>query len=349
MARPAVIAGVLLVALYVLSDFGTVSLLREDTFTLAIYRQLTGRFDRSGAAALSTVLIGMTLLLLFSQTALQGRARYYQDTASWRSPSVVPLGAWRWPAFAAVLAVISLALFVPIGALVYWSVQGLRDDSTSSQIWSTSTGGLLGYAWHSIWSAGLAATVAALLALALASLRARHPGPLSAVLEKLSQAGYALPGVVVALSVVFLLNNYAPLLYGTVAAVVLAYVLRFFPQAYQSTSVAYAQVSPAVEDAARTMGRPGWRATLEVVLPLIAPGMLTGWALVFITALKELPATLLLRPAGFDTLPVRIWIQSSEGIFTLAAPAALLLIACSAVPMMFLILRARLEPRTFEA
>jgi iron(III) transport system permease protein len=162
-----------------------------------------------------------------------------------------------------------------------------------------------------------------------------------------AQAGYALPGVVVALSVVFLLNNYVPALYGTVAALILAYVLRFFPQAYQSTSAAYLQVSPSVEDAARTMGRPPWRATIEVVVPLIAPGLLTGWSLVFITALKELPATLLLRPAGFDTLPVRIWIQSSEGVFTLAAPAALLLIACSAVPMIFLILRARVTGAQF--
>jgi iron(III) transport system permease protein len=107
------------------------------------------------------------------------------------------------------------------------------------------------------------------------------------------------------------------------------------------------QVSPAMEDAARTMGRPSWRATLEVVLPLIAPGLLAGWALVFITALKELPATLLLRPAGFDTLPVRIWIQSSEGVFELAAPAALVLIACSSVPMFFLIMRSRITDTPF--
>jgi iron(III) transport system permease protein len=123
--------------------------------------------------------------------------------------------------------------------------------------------------------------------------------------------------------------------------VIIAYVLRFFPQAYQSTGAAYQQVSPAVEEAARTMGRPQWRATLETVVPLIAPGLLTGWALVFITALKELPATLLLRPAGFDTLPVRIWIQSSEGVFTLAAPAALALILCSTIPLTVLVLRSR--------
>jgi iron(III) transport system permease protein len=341
LARPALVGGAMLVVLYALSDFGAVALLREQTFTLAIYQQLTGRFDRSAASALSSILVLMTLVLLFSQTALQGRARYYQNATTWRPASPVQLGWWRWPALAAILAVLGLALFLPVGALVYWSVEGFRDESTAAQIWRTSSGGLVEYTWHSLWSAGLAATATALLATAMAALRVRHTGPISAVLEKTSQAGYALPGVVVALSVVFLLNNYVPALYGTVTAVVIAYILRFFPQAYQSVHASYLQVTPAVEEAARTMGRPPWRATLETVVPLIAPGLLTGWALVFLTALKELPATLLLRPAGFDTLPVRIWIQSSEGVFTLAAPAALALIACSFVPMMFLILRSR--------
>lgn len=347
LARPALVAGSMLVVLYALSDFGAVALLREDTFTLAIYRQLTGRFDRSAAAALSTALIGMTLVLLFSQSALQGRARYYQNATTWRPAPPVSLGWWRWPALAAVLVVFIAALAFPIGALVYWSIEGLRDESTAAQIWRTSSGGLVEYTRNSLWSAGIAATAATLLALSVASLRVRHPGPLSAVIEKTSQAGYALPGVVVALSVVFLLNNYVPVLYGTVTAVILAYVLRFYPQAYQSTHAAYLQVSPAVEEAARTMGRPQWRATLETTVPLIGPGLLTGWALVFLTALKELPATLILRPAGFDTLPVRIWIQSSEGVFTLAAPAALALIACSFVPMLFLILRSRVTGAPF--
>jgi iron(III) transport system permease protein len=259
----------------------------------------------------------------------------------------VRLGWWRWPALLAVLVTLTLSLILPIGALVYWSIQGIRDDSTAAQIWRTSSGGLLGYTWHSLWSAGVAATVTALLALSLASLRARHAGPVSALLEKTAQAGYALPGVVVALSVVFLLNNYMPALYGTVAAVIIAYVLRFFPQAYQSVHASYLQVSPAVEEAARTMGRPQWRATLDTTVPMIFPGLLTGWALVFLTALKELPATLLLRPAGFDTLPVRIWINSSEGVFTLAAPAALALIACSLVPMLLLIFRGRIVDAPF--
>jgi len=359
MARPALVAGTLLVALYVLSDFGTVTMLRERTFTWAIYRELTGRFDRSAAAALSTVLVLMTLILLLSQSWLQGRARYHQDAATWRPARAVPLGRWKWPAFALVLVMLSLGLLVPIGTLVYWTVEGVRDQSSAADVWGASTGGLHGYLFNSLISAGLAATIAVLLAIPLAALRARHRGPASATIERVAQSGYALPGVVVALSVVFLLNNldraesidlpggmsipigWIPTLYGTVAAIIIAYVLRFFPQAYQSSSASYVQVSPAMEEAARTMGRPQWRATLETVMPLIAPGLATAWALVFITALKELPATLILRPAGFDTLPVRIWIQASEGVFTLAAPAALVLIASSSIPLLFVVLRSR--------
>jgi iron(III) transport system permease protein len=237
--------------------------------------------------------------------------------------------------------VLTAGLLLPIGTLVYWTIEGMRDESSAAEIWRQSTGGLDGYLINSLWSAAAAATIAVVLALPLAALRARHRGPGSAGIEKVAQAGYALPGVVVALSVVFLLNNWAPVVYGTVFAVVIAYVLRFFPQAYQSSSASYMQVSPAMEDAARTMGRPAWRATMETTLPLIMPGIVTGWALVFITALKELPATLLLRPAGFDTLPVRVWIQASEGVFTLAAPAALLLIACSTVPLLIVVWRSR--------
>lgn len=340
--RPSIGAGVLLVALYVLSDFGTVSLMRYDTFTSAIYLQFTARFDRSAASVLSMVLVLLTLAVLYGQSISEGKARYYQTTGGWRPPRQVKLGAWRYPALAFVLLVVGLALFLPIGMLIYWTIDGLTDSSTASQVWSYSDDSIYTYAWNSLWTAGLAATLALFLALPLAFLAVRFDSPVSRWLSRFSQAGYALPGVVVALSLVFLLNNYVDWVYGTTFVVVLAYVLRFYPQAHQSTVAALAQVGPNLEEAARSMGRRPERAFFEVTVPFIAPGLLAGWALVFMTSLKELPATLLLRPAGFDTLPVRIWINSSEGIFSLAAPFALALIACSALPLYFLLTRSRL-------
>ncbi|MEX2236800.1 MAG: iron ABC transporter permease [Dehalococcoidia bacterium] len=342
--RPAIGAGVLLVALYVLSDFGTVSLMRYDTFSRAIYDQFTSRFDRSAASILSTVLVLITIVVLWGQSFSEGRARYYQTIGGWRPPRPVKLGRWRYPALAAVVTVLSLALFIPIGLLVYWTVEGLTDSSVASDVWSYSDDSIYTYAWNSLWTAAAAATLAVLVALPLAFLAVRFDSPFSRWLARLSQAGYALPGVVVGLSLIFLLNNYVEWLYGSAFVVVLAYLLRFYPQAHQSTTAALTQVSPNMEEAARSLGRRPERAFLEVTVPFIRPGLMAGWALVFLTSLKELPATLLLRPAGFDTLPVRIWINSSEGIFTLAAPLALLLVLCSAVPLYFLLRQSRVGP-----
>jgi iron(III) transport system permease protein len=113
------------------------------------------------------------------------------------------------------------------------------------------------------------------------------------------------------------------------------------PQAVRSSQASLAQVSPSMEEAAQTLGRTSFKAFLHVTLPLILPGLFAGAALVFLTSLKELPATLLLRPAGFDTLAVRVWIWAEEGIFTQAAPAALLLILAAAIPLYFLLRRER--------
>jgi iron(III) transport system permease protein len=346
--RPAIGSGVLLVALYVLSDFGTVSLMRYDTFTSAIYQQFTARFDRSAASILASVLVLITLGLLWAHALSEGRGRYYQTASTWRPPQLIKLGRWRYVALSFVLAVFALSLFIPIGLLAYWTIDGLTDSSTASEVWSYSDHSIYTYAWNSLWTAGLAATAATLISLPLGLLVVRFNSLFSRWLTRFSQAGYALPGVVVALSLVFLLNRYVDWLYGTTLVVVMAYVLRFYPQAHQSTVSALAQVAPAAEEAARSLGRRPERAFAEVTVPFIAPGLLAGWALVFLTSLKELPATLLLRPAGFDTLPVRIWTNSSEGLLPLAAPFALVLILCSAVPLYVVLNRLRLNFRAVQ-
>jgi iron(III) transport system permease protein len=346
--RPAVGGGVLLVALYALADFGEVTLLRYQTFTYAIYQQFTARFDRSAALMLSSVLVIFTLVLLYCQALAQGGARFYQTTGARRPPRVVRLGRWRYPALCFVLLVLSLALLIPIGLLTYWTVDGLTDRSTFREVWSYSEGSIWTYAWHSVWTAALGATLAVAAAVPLALLAIRFDSLPSRWLARLAQAGYALPGLVVALSLIFLLNRYVDVLYGSVLVIVLAYVLLFYTQAHQAVAASLAQVSPNMEEAAQALGRPPLRAFLEVTMPLIRPGLVAGWALVFLTALKELPATLLLRPAGFDTLSVRIWVNSSEGFVELAAPLALMLIACAAVPLYFLLTRSRLGLRAIS-
>jgi iron(III) transport system permease protein len=149
--------------------------------------------------------------------------------------------------------------------------------------------------------------------------------------EILCYAGYALPGLVIGLALVFFANRYLPAVYQTLPLVVAAYVVRFLPEALSAVRSSLVRVDPVLEEAGRSLGRRPLAVTATVTLPLVRPGLLAGAALVFLTAMKELPATLLLRPAGADTLAVRVWTGAAEGFYARAAPAALLLIAVSAL------------------
>ncbi len=157
--------------------------------------------------------------------------------------------------------------------------------------------------------------------------------------ERLSYLGYALPGIVLALALVFFGANFAPGLYGTLGLLVFAYAVHFLPQAVGATRAALLQVRPSVEEAARGLGRGPMRVVATVTAPLASSGILAGAALVFLTTMKELPATLLLAPLGFDTLATRIWTATSEAFFARAAAPALLLILVSALPMYLLVIR----------
>jgi iron(III) transport system permease protein len=338
--KPGLGAGALLVALDILAEYGTVTLLRYETFSAAIFLQLSGRYDRSAASILSGVLVVLAVAVLAGEVRLQGQARYEQLSSHWRPAPPLPLGAWRWPAFAVVVCVSLATLFVPLAMLGVWTIQGVLDPSYTAQVYRFSTQGIGRYLWNSLWSAGVAALIAVALSLPVAYLAVRYPRLTSRLLSRICQVGYALPGVVVALSLLLLVNRLLPFLYGTPVVVVLAYVVRHMPQAVRASEASLAQISPSLEEAARSLGRRPLGVLFTVTVPLIFPGLLAGAALVFLTSLKELPATLLLRPAGFDTLAVRVWMASADGIYTQAAPAALLLILCAAAPLIFLLRRS---------
>ena len=340
--RPGLAAGALLVALDVLAEYGTVALLRYETFSAAIFLQLSGRYDRSAAAILSGGLVVIALAVLAIELWLQGRARAEQVGGHWRPAPPQPLRAWRWPAFALVAAVSLATVFVPVTVLAAWTVQGLRDGPTLAELDRAAGRGLGHYLFNSLWSAGLAAGLAVALSVPVAYLAVRYPRWTSRGLSHLCQVGYALPGVVVALSLILLTNTALPALRGLPLVVVLAYVVRHMPQAVRSSQAALAQLAPSLEEAGRSLGRDSLNVLLTVTVPLIFPGLLAGAALVFLTSLKELPATLLLRPAGFDTLAVRVWLAANDGLYPQAAPAALLLTLCAAVPLAFLLRRGRI-------
>lgn len=328
MLRPSLGAGCLLVALYVLSDFGTVTMLRFDTFTSAVYQQLVGRYDRSAAAVLSSLLVMFSLFLLWLDVRNRKRAKFYQTVGTFRNPQILSLGVWKWPALIFVSLVVALSSLLPIGLLIFWTVQGYLKGSIEMDFFS--------YSFNSLSASALAATAATLLSLPVAYLQARHPSTVSSLFMRLTFSGYALPGVVLALGLVFFFNNFIPWLYGTPVMIVVAYLIRFLPQSLQAQEAALTQVSPNLEEAARMMGESTWGALRKITLPLVRPGLLAGWGLVFVSSMKELPASLLLRPPGFETLAIRVWVDAGEGFYEAAAPAALFLLVVAVLPMRWL-------------
>ncbi len=340
--RPGLTAGALLVTLDILAEYGTVALLRYETFSSAIFVQLAGRYDRSAASVLSGVLVLIAVIALWGELRVEGRARHTQLDSNWRLAPPIRLGAWRLPALLLVSGVCFASLIVPVTVLAAWSLQAFTDPQLLGGALRSGSRTLFDFASNSLWSAGLAAFLAVLLSLPVALFAWRYPGRLSRVISRLCQTGYALPGVVVALSLVLVVNRGLPFLYGTPFVVVIAYILRHMPQAVRASEAALTQISGSMEEAARSLGRTSAQTFFQVTLPLILPGLLAGGALVFLTSLKELPATLLLRPAGFDTLAVRVWIWAEQGSYIQAAPAALLLMIASVIPLSFLLKREQI-------
>ncbi len=330
--RPAMASGGLLVALYTLRDFGAVSIMRYTTFTRAIYIQYQSAFNRSDAALLSLVLVAITLMILALELWTRGRARYYRTGAGVaRRPPMVRLGRWRWPALLLCSAVVGIALVLPAGVLLYWLARGLQAGERLLPLWWATR--------NSILASGAAAAVAVVAALPVVILSARRPSRLSRLLEQLTYAGFALPGIAIALALVFFGIQYARPLYQTLPMLILAYVVLFLPQAVGAMRASLLQVHPSLEEAARSLGRRPLQVFASVTLPLVRPGITAGAGLVFLTAMKELPVTLILGPAGFKTLATSVWSAVSEAFFAQAAAPALLLVLASSLPMAFLILR----------
>lgn len=333
---PPLAAGSLLVALYVLSDFGTVSMMRYFTFTNAIYNQFAGQIDRSSAAALSLVLIAISAPLLLGESAVARRDRRLTSSAAWRPLPPRGLGPARWVALAFAALVAFTALGLPLLVFGGLSISATFFPTAADAIWRVGNDDALRTGLNSLLTAGASATLAVLVALAPAHLATRFGGRPARALLALSKVSFALPGLIVALSLVMLFNQAVPVIYGTVAGVVVGYVCRLLPQSASTTETALRGVPPSLEQAARTLGCTPRQAFFRVTLRVAAPGMLASWTLVFITAMKELPTIILLRPPGFDTLPVRIWSAARESVYTQAALPALILIALTMVPVALL-------------
>ncbi|WP_018348989.1 ABC transporter permease [Longispora albida] len=329
--RPAVAAGGLLVALYVLSDFGAVSLTRFHTFTVAIFTAVDLGFDKTGALVLSTVLVVLTVALLAGEMATRRRGARYARVGSGARHQAPQrkLGAWRWPLAGALSGVAFLSLGVPALSLAQRMIEGVSRADPLGEV-AVAAG-------NSLRVSALGAALSVLLALPVGLYAVRGSGWLPGLLERVSYAGHGLPGLVIGLSLVAFGVHVVYPLYQTTTMLALAYAVLFLPLAVGSVHAAAAQAPPGLEEVARSLGRTPWSVFRTVTIPLTAPGIATGAALVMLTCMKELAATLMLRPTGMDTLATELWTQTSAGAYAGAAPYAALLVALSAIPTWLLV------------
>jgi iron(III) transport system permease protein len=328
--RPSLLSGGLLVALYTLRDFGAVSLMRYMTFTRAVYVQYKSAFDRGSAALLSFVLLGITLGVLALQTRARG-APTRAHKGSGRPPRAIRLGPWRWPAWVFCAGLIGFALILPAAVLFYWLIRGAQLGSDYGTLW--------GAAGNSIYASGLAAVVTVLAALPLTVSSLRLPGRWRGHLASFTSIGFALPGILIALALVFFGTRFTPWIYPHMPLLIFGYLILFLPQAVGTLRSSLAQVDPTLEEAARSLGEGAMGAFRRITLPLIRPGIIAGASLVFLTAMKELQATLILSPIGFRTLATEVWSAVSEAFFGRAAAPALLILLSSSIPMALIVLR----------
>ena len=330
MLRPAIAAGLALVVLHVVSDFGAVSMLRFQTFTLSIYLQMEGRMNLEAAAGLSMVLVLLSLSFLILERFFRDRQRYYSAAQAQR-PKRRPASALEQVVIWAWLGGISLfAFFLPLAWMLVWSYDAWAQDLLSSEFW--------GYVQNSLVVSVIAATAATVAAFPVALFHARLRNRISQSYLHLASIGFVLPGPVIALGILSFVLALLPFIYGTLLVLLLAMIIRFLPLAVQAQEASVQQLSPSIEEAGRSLGARPWENMTRVIIPVLRTGLVSAWVLVFIDTLKELPATLLLRPTGFDTLPVRIWVEASEEMLELAAPSALMLMI-GTLPVIWFLMR----------
>jgi iron(III) transport system permease protein len=332
----AVWAGTLLVFLYVVSDFGAVAQLRYRTLSVEIYESRV--FDQDRAIVLGVLLGALAVAVVAMERAVNRRHATMEGVRSKR-PLQVPLGRWRWPAFAAVALLAANALLGPLAVLGYWAVRGLTE---TGRIGSADLADL---AEPTVTTAALsvtAAVAAIAVVLPVAYLTTRYRSRAGGLVNIAVVSGFALPGLLVALALVYWTlsgSAWAGQLYQTVPLLIAAYVVHFGAQAMRASQVSVGSVPRRLDDAARTLGADRWRRLRSVELPLMLPGLIAGAGLVLLSTMKELPATLMLRPTEIDTLALHIWRACETAQWAETGLASLVLVALSAVLTWALVLR----------
>ncbi|MEX0927850.1 MAG: iron ABC transporter permease, partial [Balneolales bacterium] len=321
--RPALYAGCLIIGLYVLGDFGAVSLMRFETFSYAIYLQYAASYDRIYAAWLALMLLAVTItVLVMEYRLLRGLFFSRTGTGSEKLARPVSLDSWKWPAWIFVTVLIFASLVLPVMTIFHWIFQ-----QADTVIWS----GLRDALTASLFASAPAAVLTTALAIPIAYISVRCPSAITRSLERVSYLGYATPPLALALALVFFTLSALPALYQTLFLLIAAYTLHFLAEAVGPVRSALYQASPRLEEAARSLGYNRFLAFFKSTFPLMRGGLVAAAAFVFLSAMKELPITFLLSPIGFETLAVNVWSYSNEAMFAQAAPYALTILIFSSI------------------
>ena len=343
MARPAIIAGLSLALMEALADFGAVSVFNFDTFTTAIYKSWFGFFDLHSAAQLASILLAIVLVALVVERRFRDRARYAESGRGRAQRRIRLHGKNALGASLFGWGVFVLAFAAPVIRLLGWAWDSFDDlDARYLDLFV-----------HTLSLGVMAGVLTVGAAFVLAFAHRYHADYSTAFSVRIGTLGYALPGSVLAVGVMLSLtwvdNRFADayewlfgrdiglLLSGTVMALLMAYFVRFLAVAYGPVDSGLERIRPSIRDAARSLGAGQWETVWRVYLPMLRPGLLTGGLLVMVDVMKEMPATLLLRPFGWDTLAVRIYELTSEGEWERAALPAIALLAVGLLPVILLV------------
>jgi len=342
MARPWIAGGLFLVLMETLADFGAVSIFNYDTFTTAIYKAWYGFFSLDAAAQLSSILVGIVLLVVVIENYLRRRLHYSESAKVTHKAVRIPLrGRKKWIAMGYIVLVFLLAFCLPFLQLIIWSWKVVPEIS----------GTFARYLLNSLLLSFIAAALICFMALLLSYSQRQHPKGIVSFVVRLSTLGYALPGTVLAVGLVIVINvvdgqvvhlfqflgvDRSTFLQGTVLTMLFAYAVRFMAAGFNPIQSALQCVTTSVDEAARSLGVTGFALLRKIHVPVLRKGLLTAVILVFVDVMKEMPITLMTRPFGWDTLAVKIYEYTSEGEWQLAALPAVALVAAGIIPVILL-------------
>jgi iron(III) transport system permease protein len=344
MARPAIAAGVALALMEALADFGTVQYFGVTTFTTAIYRTWFGLGDRVAAAQLATGLLSFVLLLIIMERLARRGRRFGAGVRRYRK--IAPLRLTRFAAagaIAACAAPVLLGFVLPVVSLMRLHLSG-GDPLLGPRF--------LGYAQNSFLLAGIAALVVVAIASIVTYAVRLAPGPVTSGALRVASIGYAVPGTVIAVGIMVPLGafdnaldgwlkawtGWGPglLLSGTAAALIYAYLVRFLAVAVGPLEAGLGKIPSSIDAAARTLGATPGEVARAIHAPMLRRPLLTAGLVAFVDVLKELPATVVIRPFGFDTLAVRVYNLASDERLAQASTGALVIVAIGLIPVILI-------------